>query len=110
MEKIPRYFGTPHITWATLQSIGLKVERFHETTIHAEFDERPIWLSGGPDNADSVWFKFNSLTGEIVIEYLRKLAAEELRDMPPPADGDLASVRITLTSQGGTWTKSKPAF
>jgi hypothetical protein len=108
--KIPKYFGTPHITWAGLSSIELKVERFDEATIHAEFDGKPIWLNGAPDNATFMWFDFNRLTGEIVVTYLRKPTAEELKGVPPAPDGDWASLMTVLTSQGGTCTKSKPAF
>jgi hypothetical protein len=70
-----------------------------------------IWLSGGPDKADFMWFDFNRLTGEIAVEFLRKATAEELKDIPPLPKGVTGGpVMVTLTGQRGDCTKSKPAF
>ena len=75
------------------------VERLDETKIFATLFASFDW----PAKADLMWFNFNRSTGEIVIDYLRKSTAEELKDAAGP-------VRAMLTEQCGDCTKSIEKF
>jgi hypothetical protein len=88
-------FEAPHITWVhSGGTVNLKVKRFDETTIYATLAGPFYW----PDKADSMWFAFNRLAGQIEVEYAEK----------PNADDFMAF--LTDFSQRGTCTKSRPAF
>jgi hypothetical protein len=67
--KIPKFFGTPQVVWAGTNTYDLRIVRFDDTMIIADLDQQ---LSGWPDKADSMSFRFNRVTGDAEMNYLQK--------------------------------------